>query len=296
MAQQAAPQGAKASKWLALTAAVLAFSYTFLSRYIWSPLMTDVSNEFGISATQAGLYMSAFFMGYLITQIPGGLMADKLQPKYILIVCTLCSGLATALMSVIPGYAPGLALRIITGVCSGCVMANCSKIVAVNFAPQERAIGMGILLASPPFGITLADTLRDRLGFTGLKVGCGQGACGACTVIMNGKAVTSCMMLTMDCDGARIVTIEGLADAVTGELSGLQRSFVDNCGYQCGFCTPGIIMTAQALLEKNPEPTEEEVREALAGNYCRCGTHYSAVESIMAYVEKKKKKKEGCAQ
>ena len=71
---------------------------------------------------------------------------------------------------------------------------------------------------------------------------------------------------------------------------------MDNCGYQCGFCTPGIIMTAQALLEKNPEPTEEEVREALAGNYCRCGTHYSAVESIMAYVEKKKKEKEGCAQ
>ena len=163
MAQQAAPQGAKASKWLALTAAVLAFSYTFLSRYIWSPLMTDVSNEFGIGATQAGLYMSAFFMGYLITQIPGGLMADKLQPKYILIVCTLCSGLATALMSVIPGYAPGLALRIITGVCSGCVMANCSKIVAVNFAPQERAIGMGILLASPPFGITLANTIGNPL-------------------------------------------------------------------------------------------------------------------------------------
>ncbi|MBM6914958.1 MFS transporter [Gemmiger formicilis] len=163
MAQQTAPQGLKASKWLALTAAVLAFSYTFLSRYIWSPLMTDVSNEFAINATQAGLYMSAFFMGYLVTQIPGGLMADKLQPKYILIICTLCSGIATALMSVIPGYVPGLLLRIITGICSGCVMASCSKIVAVNFAPQERAIGMGILLASPPFGITLANSIGNPL-------------------------------------------------------------------------------------------------------------------------------------
>lgn len=131
------------------------------------------------------------------------------------------------------------------------------KIITLNVNGRDYDISVGEGRTDMPESETLADTLRDRLGFTGLKVGCGQGACGACTVIMNGKAVTSCMMLTMDCDGARIVTIEGLADAVTGELSGLQRSFVDNCGYQCGFCTPGIIMTAQALLEKNPEPTEE---------------------------------------
>lgn len=133
---------------------------------------------------------------------------------------------------------------------------------------------------------TLAHTIRDRLGLTGLKIGCDQGACGSCTVIMDGKAITSCMTLTMDCDGGNITTIEGLADKATGELNGLQQAFVDNCGYQCGFCTPGIIMSAQALLDKNPNPTEEEVREALAGNYCRCGTHYTAVESIMSYVEK----------
>ena len=106
----------------------------------------------------------------------------------------------------------------------------------------------------------------------------------------------SCSLLTVDCDGSEITTLEGLADRETGELSKVQQAFLDYNAFQCGFCTPGIIMTAQALLEKNPAPTEEEVREALAGNYCRCGTHYSAVESIMAYVEKKKKEKEGCAQ
>ena len=111
-------------------------------------------------------------------------------------------------------------------------------------------------------------------------------------MIMDGKAVTSCMTLTMDCDGSEITTIEGLADRATGELDGLQQAFLDNCGYQCGFCIPGVIMTAKALLNENPEPTEEEVREALAGNYCRCGTHYTAVESIMAYVESNKSKKE----
>ncbi|MEA5033783.1 (2Fe-2S)-binding protein [Cloacibacillus evryensis] len=134
----------------------------------------------------------------------------------------------------------------------------------------------------------LADTLRNRVGCTGVKLGCGQGACGACTVILNKKPVMSCMTLTLDCDEAEIVTIEGLADAATGRLSALQQSFVDHCGYQCGFCTPGVIMSAQALLEREELPTEEEVREALAGNYCRCGTHYSAVESIMAYVEQRR--------
>lgn len=160
----------------------------------------------------------------------------------------------------------------------------------VNGKPYDITVGEG--RTDMPESETLAQTLRDRLGLTGTKIGCGQGACGACTVIMNGEAVTSCMMLTMDCDEAQITTIEGLADAATGQLSGLQQSFVDNCGYQCGFCTPGIIMTAQALLDQNPNPTEEEVREALSGNYCRCGTHYTAVESIMAYVEKNRKEGE----
>ena len=164
------------------------------------------------------------------------------------------------------------------------------RVIALTVNGRTYELGVGDGRDEMPETELLADTLRDRLGFTGLKVGCGQGACGACTVIMNGKAITSCMTLTIDCDGASIVTIEGLADAATGELSGLQQSFVDHCGYQCGFCTPGIIMTAQALLAENPYPTEDEVREALSGNYCRCGTHYSAVESIMAYVEDCKQK------
>lgn len=156
--------------------------------------------------------------------------------------------------------------------------------LTVNGQPFNLTVGDGTY--DMPDSELLAETLRDRIGLTGLKLGCGQGACGCCTVILNGDPVTSCMTLTMDCDNAEIITIEGLADAATGELSGLQQSFIDNCGYQCGFCIPGVIVTAQALIDKNPNPSEEEVREALAGNYCRCGTHYTAVDSVMAYVKR----------
>lgn len=151
------------NKYMSLAAITLAFSFTFLSRYIWSPLMADVSGEFGINATQAGLYMSAFFAGYLVTQIPGGIMADRYQPKYILIACTVLGGAMTALMSKITSYEMGLMIRVITGISSGCVMAQCSKVVALTFAPQERASAMGVVLASPPFGITLAQSLGAPL-------------------------------------------------------------------------------------------------------------------------------------
>lgn len=151
------------NKYMSLAAITLAFSFTFLSRYIWSPLMADVSGEFGINATQAGLYMSAFFAGYLVTQIPGGIMADRYQPKYILIACTVLGGAMTALMSRITSYEMGLVIRVITGISSGCVMAQCSKVVALTFAPQERASAMGVVLASPPFGITLAQSLGTPL-------------------------------------------------------------------------------------------------------------------------------------
>ena len=172
-------------------------------------------------------------------------------------------------------------------------MKVCSKkIITLRVNGQTYDITVGESGTDMPESETLVHTLRDRLQLTGTKIGCNQGACGACTVIMNGKAVTSCMIMTMDCDGADITTIEGLADSETGDLSGLQQAFVDNCGYQCGFCIPGIIMTAQALLEKNPNPTEAEVREALSGNYCRCGTHYTAVESIMDYIAKSNRKEE----
>lgn len=155
-------------------------------------------------------------------------------------------------------------------------------VLSINGKTYELPVGNGI--GEMPQTETLANTLRDRLNLTGTKLGCGQGACGCCTVIMDGKAVMSCLTLTLDCEGRKIITIEGLADAETGALNGLQQAFIDNCGFQCGYCIPGIILTAQALLDKNAKPSEDEVREALAGNYCRCGTHYTAVDSIMAYV------------
>lgn len=125
--------------------------------------MADVSNEFGINATQAGLYMSAFFAGYLVTQIPGGIMADRYQPKYILIACTVLGGVMTAAMSFITNYEMGLVIRVITGISSGCVMAQCSKVVATTFEPKKRASAMGVVLASPPFGITLAQSIGAPL-------------------------------------------------------------------------------------------------------------------------------------
>lgn len=153
----------KGNRWLSLLAVTMAFTFTFLSRYIWSPLMADVSALFGINATQAGLYMSAFFAGYLVTQIPAGIMADKFGPKYILIVCTAVGGITTALMSTIQSYEMGLVIRVITGISSGCIMAQASKVVANLFAPKERASAMGVVLASPPFGITLANSIGAPL-------------------------------------------------------------------------------------------------------------------------------------
>lgn len=129
---------------------------------------------------------------------------------------------------------------------------------------------------------TLSQTLRNRLGLTGSKESCDAGACGCCTVIMDDKAVTSCMLLTVDCDGKEIITIEGLADPVTGELDSLQQAFLDKYAFQCGFCTPGIIMTSKALLMKNPNPTRKEIGEALSGNFCRCISQYHVFDAIEA--------------
>lgn len=138
---------------------------------------------------------------------------------------------------------------------------------------------------------TLLQTLRDRLNLTGTKEGCNHGACGNCTVIMNGDAVASCMLLTADCDGADIRTIEGLEDPKTGELNTLQQAFVDHSAFQCGFCTPGIVMSAQALLDKNPEPSRDEIMEALSGNYCRCISHYQVATAVEDAIEKMKEGK-----
>jgi Aerobic-type carbon monoxide dehydrogenase, small subunit CoxS/CutS homologs len=159
----------------------------------------------------------------------------------------------------------------------------------VNGKEVTLVVGDGKHEVSP--SETLATTLRNRLDLLGLKIGCDQGACGCCSVIADGKAILSCMTLTVDCDGFNITTIEGLEDKVTGDLNGLQQAFLDNSGYQCGFCIPGIVMTAQALVDEVENPTEEEVREALAGNYCRCGTHYSAVDAIMSYLKEREEKR-----
>ena len=128
---------------------------------------------------------------------------------------------------------------------------------------------------------TLAYTLRETLGYTGTKIACDHGSCGACTVLMDGEAVLSCMTLTVECDGKNITTIEGLENAKTRELHPLQQAFVDNTAFQCGFCTPGIIMSAKALLDKNPSPTEEEIKQELAGHYCRCISHYEVIKGVM---------------
>lgn len=152
--------------------------------------------------------------------------------------------------------------------------------LTVNGQPHELEIG------NKPNGIgpshTLAHTLRETLGLTGTKVSCDNGACGCCTVLMDKKAVLSCMMLTVECDGKDITTIEGLKDPKTEKLDPLQQAVIDHTAFQCGFCTPGIIMSAKALLQENPSPTEEDVKEALSGNFCRCISHYQVVKAVMA--------------
>jgi carbon-monoxide dehydrogenase small subunit len=129
---------------------------------------------------------------------------------------------------------------------------------------------------------TLAYTLRETLGLTGTKVSCDNGACGCCTVLMDDKAVLSCMTLTVECGGKMITTIEGLKDPKTEKLDPLQQAFIHYTAFQCGFCTPGIIMSAKALLHKNPLPTEEDVKDALSGNFCRCISHYQVVKAVLA--------------
>jgi aerobic-type carbon monoxide dehydrogenase small subunit (CoxS/CutS family) len=152
--------------------------------------------------------------------------------------------------------------------------------LVVNGKPYGLMIGKDIISSD-----TLAETLRNHLGLLGTKIACDRGACGACTVILNGKAVLSCTMLTVECDGMSVTTIEGLEDPKTGQLHPLQQSFVDHTAFQCGFCTPGIIMTVKAFLDENPKPTEDEIKEALSGNFCRCISHYEVLRAVTAVIK-----------
>lgn len=127
---------------------------------------------------------------------------------------------------------------------------------------------------------TLLHVLREEIGLTGVKSGCEEGECGACTVLIDGKAVNSCLMLALQAQGKEITTIEGIEGEE--ELHPLQQAFVDHFGIQCGYCTPGMILSAKALLDVNPHPTEEEVRIALSGNLCRCTGYIKIVEAVLA--------------
>ncbi len=127
----------------------------------------------------------------------------------------------------------------------------------------------------------LVEFLRENLGLTGTHVGCDTSQCGACVVHVNGKDVKSCTMFAVEADGAEVATIEGMA-AEDGTLNTLQQAFQDHHGLQCGFCTPGMVMTAASLLESNPKPSESEIREYLEGNICRCTGYHNIVKAIMA--------------
>lgn len=135
---------------------------------------------------------------------------------------------------------------------------------------------------------TLADVLRTQLALTGTKVSCDSQVCGTCTVLVDDLTVSGCTYLAVDAGGRKVRTVEGLADPSTGELTALQQSFLDHGAFQCGYCTPGFLMTATALLEENPKPTREEVIEALEGNICRCTGYDQIVDAVLAAVGRNK--------
>jgi carbon-monoxide dehydrogenase small subunit len=141
--------------------------------------------------------------------------------------------------------------------------------LTVNGAPHEVEV---------PTYRTLLDCLRNDLGLTGSKEGCGVGVCGACTVLLDGKMISSCIALAVFADGRDVTTVEGLAE--DERLHPVQQAFVDAGGFQCGICTPGQVVSAKALLDTNPHPSDDEIREWMAGNLCRCTGYYKILESI----------------
>jgi carbon-monoxide dehydrogenase small subunit len=134
-----------------------------------------------------------------------------------------------------------------------------------------------------PAQMTLLEMLREKLVLTGTKNGCAAGECGACTVLMNGEPVNSCLVLAVECNGSEIITVEGLAQ--DGRLDPVQTAIVEAGGVQCGFCTPGVLITSRALLDRNPEPSEAEIQEALVGNLCRCTGYIRIIEGVKVAAE-----------
>ena len=167
-------------------------------------------------------------------------------------------------------------------------LAACSSPSGPTAGGVERLITLNINGRDRPVDVlpneTLAMTLRSKLGLTGTKLGCDRGECGACTVLVDGVPHNSCSMLTHQVRGREVLTIEGL-ESEAGELHPLQQAMIDELGPQCGFCTPGQIMSAVALLERNPNPTREEARAAMAGNLCRCGAYDHYLNSVMRAAE-----------
>ncbi len=132
---------------------------------------------------------------------------------------------------------------------------------------------------------SLAYVIREKIGLTGTKAGCEMGTCGSCTLLLDGKPIFSCLRMAIDAQGSDIRTIEGLEEENNGELHPLQEAFIQDHGMQCGFCTPGMILAAKHLLDHNPDPTEQQVREAIGGHLCRCGTYVRIVKAIMNAAE-----------
>ncbi|MGD8761346.1 MAG: (2Fe-2S)-binding protein [Desulfobacteraceae bacterium] len=156
--------------------------------------------------------------------------------------------------------------------------------MTVNGVSHELEVGDRAFQVAPSH--TLAHTLRETLNLTGTKIGCDQGACGSCTVIMDGSPILSCMTLTIECHGRKITTIEGLAEKQTGKLDPIQEAFVDHTAFQCGFCTPGMILASKSLLDRNPSVDRDAVEAALSGHYCRCISHYQVLDAVMAAAKK----------
>jgi carbon-monoxide dehydrogenase small subunit len=148
----------------------------------------------------------------------------------------------------------------------------------MGFHVINLTVNGGLEQVRVPSNMTLMRMLRESLALTGTKNGCSAGECGACTVMLNGEPVNSCMVLAVECDGAEVVTVEGLTD--DQQLDPIQQAMINTGGVQCGFCTPGVLISSRALLDRNPNPSEDEISEALVGNLCRCTGYIRIIESI----------------